>query len=209
MHTDRFNVRRVWAACLAGSLLVAAGAGCSATPIGMAMTVAGDAIDDADEQERSKQLLGKSPAAADAAFGQPLDVLSDVNSNHTWGVYPVPNDVMNNHRYVLEAAGGKIVAVDKIEIPANPIQYDAILMTLKPKVIGKTPEQCEKNLNMGAPKLTLRSRATGQIIQLYDATLLKGIESPHYCVLRFGTAELCEKVDLVKMYTSGPSGISK
>jgi len=41
------------------------------------------------------------------------------------------------------------------------------------------------------------------MIQLYDARVVKELESPHYCVLRFGSAKVCEKIDLVKAYTSG------
>ena len=88
----------------------------------------------------------------------------------------------------------------KVQRYSDPVAYAATLAVLSPKVMGKSPAACEAKLGMGAPLLTVRSKNTSQVIQLYDARAVKELQSPHYCVLRFSPANVCEQIDLVKAY---------
>ena len=198
--------RALWAALATlGSLSL----GCSATPIGFAMHMAGEAINDADEQQRVKEFVGGPVSQADAKLGAPTDVLSDLRSSRVWRIYNVPADPMNTSRYVLEVAGTSVLAVDKVQQYSDPVEYEATLAVLRPKVMGKSAAECEVNLGMGPPLLAVRSKATGQTIRLYDARVVKTLQSPHYCVLRFGSSDKCEKINLVRAYTPDGRGITQ
>lgn len=190
------------------SALGAVSIGCSATPIGFAMSMAGEAVNDVDEAQRSKEFVGQPVSQADAKLGAPVDVLSDTASTRQWRVYNVPMDPMNTSRYVLEVHKNTVLAVEKVQQYSDPVEYAATLAVLEPKVMGKSPAECEANLKMGPPLLTVRSQATGQTIRLYDARVVKELQSPHYCVLRFGSSNTCEKINLVKAYTETAGGLT-
>lgn len=55
---------------------------------------------------------------------------------------------------------------------SDPVEYEAILAVLRPKVMGKSPSECEEALGMGPPMLTVRSKPTGQKIRLFDARVV-------------------------------------
>ena len=75
--------------------------------------------------------------------------------------------------------------------------------------MGKSPTECEVNLKMGPPLLAVRSKATGQLVQLFDARLSKDLPGLRYCVLRFGRSNTCEKVNAVKAYTATGGGLTR
>jgi hypothetical protein len=183
-------------------LLCAVSLGCSATPLGLAMHIAGDAVHDVDQKQRSKELVGAPVARADDLFGAPVEVLADTQSDRTWRLYHVPSDLLDTLRYVVEVRGSRILAVDKVQKYSDLALEEGLLAVLRPKVKDKPPAECEANLKMGPPLLTVRSRTTGQMIELYDARVLKELQRPYYCVLRFGPTDTCEQVSLVKMYSS-------
>jgi hypothetical protein len=194
---------------VAWSLLGAAAisAGCSATPVGMAMNIAGEAVNDVDEQEKAKQYVGAPVSEADAKLGQPVDVYTATRANREWRVYPVPMDPLNNARYVIEVKGGQILGVEKVQRTSDPVIYAGTLAVIEPKVKGKSPSGCEAGLGAGPPLLTVRSRNSGNLVQLYDARVVKEVEGPHFYVLWFDADNTCEKVDVVKGYTaSGQAG---
>jgi hypothetical protein len=176
--------------------------GCSATPVGFAMSLAGTAVNDVDREQQAKELVGARVAQADAKFGAPVEILSDTRSSRQWRLYAVPMDPMKSMRYVLEVHNDTIIALYKSQQYSDPIEYQAMLAVLRPKVMGKSPSECQANLNMGSALLAVRSRTTGQLIQLYDARAIKELQSPHYCVLRFGARNACEKINLVKVYAA-------
>jgi hypothetical protein len=145
-------------------------------------------------------------------FGRRTDAWSDTKSDRKWLVYPVAIDPMKTQRYVVEVAGGRIVALRKVAKNANLATDIPITLVLKHKVEGKTPPECEERLGLGPPLLTARSKATGRLAQLYDAQLIKisGITKPHHCVLRFDQHDRCETVELITVKAStraGESGI--
>ena len=200
----RFDRCKSWGravVCVAPLVCVVMNLGCSATPVGMAMHLAGEAVNDVDAKERAKQYVGAPVSEADAKLGTPVDVLSDTHSTRMWRTYSVPMDPLKNSRYVIEVHNGKIIALYKVQRYSDPVAYAATLAVLKPKVMGKSPADCEANLDMGAPRLTVRSQNTGRLIQLYDARVVKELQSPHYCVLRFSPAKVCEQIDMVKAYS--------
>jgi hypothetical protein len=202
MKATGINSWQTNALCAMSVALSAMSLGCSATPIGLAMHVAGEAVNDVDEQQRSQELVGQPMSVADAKLGAPADVLSDTRSTRVWRLYNVPMDPMKTSRYVLEVNGDTVVAVEKVQQYSDPVEYAATLAVLEPTAMGKSPAECEANLKMGPSLLTVRSQVSGQLIQLYDARLVKELQSPHYCVLRFGAANTCERINLVKAYTA-------
>lgn len=179
------------------------GSGCSATPVGMAVSLAGEVVDDADAAQTAKRFVGAGVSEADALLNPPVDVLSDVNSDRTWRTYRVPTDMMDASRYVAEVHRGRIIGLFKARRVSDPVEYAAVIASLAPKVTGKAPADCEASLGMGPPKLTVRSQLSGALIQLYDARVIKELQKPHYCVLRFNRANACQQVDLVVAYSPG------
>ncbi len=160
--------------------------------------VVGKVVDDAETKKIGDQLLGRKPSQADAVLGQNLDIYSDVNSSRQWRVYPVPMDVLNNQRYVVEAADDRIVLVEMVKEDSNQLDIP-LEMIYHEKLKGKTPAECETELHMGPPILTLRSRKTGLMCQFYDARLIKELPSPHYCIVRFDGTGRCEKVKFAEV----------
>ena len=208
MNTTGISGRHRIALVVALLATCVAGFGCSATPIGFAMSVAGEAVNDVDASERAKAFVGQPVSQADAALGAPAEILSDTRGTRTWRLYKVPMDAMDTARYVVEVEASRILAVSKVQQYTDLVEYEGTLALLRPKVMGKSPAECEANLKMGPPLLTVRSKATGQIVQLFDARLSKDLPGLRYCVLRFGQSNTCEKLNVVKAYTTGGKGLT-
>ena len=175
------------------------------TAVKLGMHVVGQVVDDEETNKLGQQLMGKSPADADATLGKRLDVLRDVHSPREWLVYPVKLDVLGSKRYVVEVSQNQIVGVQMVvrnsgetDIPLK-LYYEA-------KAKGKAPQECEAALGLGPPMLTVRSLTTGQLGQVYDARLVKELPKPHYCVLKFDSGGLCTQVDLVEVAATANSG---
>lgn len=185
-------------------LLMLVCSGCSSpasTAAKIGMHVVGMVVDDEETKKLGQQLLGQPPAAADAVLGQEIDALRDVNSPREWLIYPVKLDILNTQRYVVELAQGVIVAVEMVKKSTSEIDIP-VKLYLEAKVKGKPIEQCPAALGLGQPMLTLRSMASGQLIQIYDATLVKELSSPHYCILRFDSNRMCAAVELAQVAAS-------
>ena len=67
-----------------------------------------------------KSFVGQPVSQADAALGEPVEVLSDTRSTRTWRLYKVPMDAMDTARYVLEVEGTRILAVSKVQQYTDP-----------------------------------------------------------------------------------------
>jgi hypothetical protein len=184
------------------SFLIGAGAlvltGCAATPIGMGVKVAGQVVSDVDIKERGKQLLGQPPAAADNMFGMPEDVLESLFDSRTWRIYNNASDPLGLSRYIVEVANNQIIGVTKAQRYSEAAMDAARQLAAEGQVMGATPAQAEARLKMGPPKYTLRSTTTGQLIQLFDASLINipGITNPEFCVVRYGPDQRVARVDL-------------
>jgi hypothetical protein len=178
--------------CLA---LTAFASGCnpvtSAAKIGF--HVVGKVVDDVEADKLGEQLMGKNAAQADATLGQPVDVYADVNGSRQWRVYPVPMDVLNNQRYVVEVANDRIVLIQKVKMDSGQVDIPLALV-YNEKLKGKSPSECEAELKMGAPIMILRSQNNRQLCQLYDARLIRELPKPHYCIVHYDSADHCDKV---------------
>jgi hypothetical protein len=69
------------------------------------------------------------------------------------------------------------------------------------KVKGQNPSTAQANLGLGAPMFSVQSETTGQVSQLYDASLLEGLNGKTYCILRFDK-DLCTDLELLKVDAS-------
>lgn len=183
--------------CLA---LAALACGCSpvSTAVKIGVHVVGKVVDDAEADKLGDQLLGKNAAQADGVLGQPLDVYADVKGSRQWRVYPVPMDVLNNQRYVVEAADNRIVLIEKVKMDPGKVDF-ALGLLYNEKLKGKSPTECETELKMGAPIMSMRSQTTGQLVQIYDARLIKELPSPHYCIVHYDTGGHCDKLKFAEV----------
>lgn len=181
---------------------------CGCSPVGTAVKigvhVVGKVVDDAETDKLGGQLLGRNAAQADSVLGQPVDVYTDVSSSRQWRTYPVPIDILNSQRYVVEVVNDRIVLVNKVKMDSGKVDI-ALALIYHEKLKGKSPTECEADLKMGAPLLILRN-STGQLTQIYDARLIKELPKPHYCIVRYDTGGHCEKVKLAEVAaTAGES----
>lgn len=186
-------------------LLLIVSTGCS--PVGMAvkigMHVVGTAVADEETGKLSQQLIGRSPSAADAALGQRLDVLQDVNSPRQWLVYKGGKlDVLDRRRKVVEVTGGQIVAVELVEKSNSKIDIP-VKLYYEGKAKGKTPAECEAVLGMGPPIMTLRSTFTGRLVQVCDASKIPDLSGYQECIVHFDSNGRFARLDLVERPGSG------
>jgi hypothetical protein len=184
-------------------LITISASGCT-TAISTGVKLVGSAVDHEDVKKHQQNLIGKDASAADAEFGEPMNAYRDVNSDHEYIVYPAKLDVMNSYRYVVEVADGKIIVLSKVKKYADP-KTDLIKGAIyESKCEGKSPEECEKALELGKPLLSVRNIKSNNLVQLYDADLIEvdGVTKPHYCVLKFDASDRCEDVDVVEAAAS-------
>jgi hypothetical protein len=186
-------------------ILLACGCNPISTAVKIGFHVVGDVVDDARTDKVGQDLMGRNVAQADAALGQPIEVYSDVNSSRQWRSYPVPMDVLNNQRYVVEAVDNRIVLVEMVKMDSGKVDI-ALALIYHEKLKGKPAAECEAELKMGAPIMSLRAQSSGQLVQLYDARLIKELPKPHYCIVRYDTSGSCEKVKFAEVAaTAGQS----
>lgn len=196
-----------WKRVLVVSNLVLAlcmvGAGCSASPVGLATRLFGDAVNDIDVKDKEKEYVGAPASLADEKLGTRIETFRDVNSPREWWVYPVSLDPLGMSRYVIEVLNGRILAITKTKKYGDP----AVGMTQQAiafeEVRGKTPAECEAKLGR-APLLNLRSVTSGQLVQMYDASLvnIEGVTKPDYYIVRFDSAGVCDKLEMISVSAS-------
>lgn len=166
----------------------------------------GKEVDDKDTQKLGRELIGQDASAADEKFGKRDDILGDVNSSREWLVYPTKFGALEKHMYVVEINNGRIVAISKTETEQGQLDLPRKIV-LEGKARGKSPRQCQAELGMGSPLITVRSEKTGSISQFYDARVLEGSRNQKYCVLRFDTKHKCCSVKLVEVMASTKRGL--
>ena len=189
---------------LAPWLLIAGLAGSAATMSGcvsavsVGISLVGRVVDDADVKDHAKELMGKDVAAADERFGERLDTLREVNGPRTWHIYPVTNlNLLGKDRYVVEVRNNKIIAITRAETTSDFKTDVPRALFIASVADGKSPAECESELDLGRPLLTARSDSTGLLSQTYDGRIIEEFGRPHYCVLRFDEHEKCNKVEFV------------
>lgn len=183
-----------------------AGAGCSASPMGFATSIVGDVVNDQDVAEKAKAYIGEPVSVADEKLGGVIDTYRDINSPRQWRVYPVAIDPLGMSRYVIEVMNGRIVAVTKSKKFGDPAIGIAQQTIAFEKVRGQSPSECAQSLGE-SPLLTARSESTGQLVQLYDASLIdiEGVSKPDYYVLRFDNTPACTSLNVVVVSASSKS----
>lgn len=177
-------------------------AGCSPVSMGvkLGVKVVGKVVDDEETKKLGQQLVGQRPAAADQLLGPRANVLRQVNGNGMWLVYPVKMDVLGMSRYVVAVVNNRIVTVQMVGKDTGDVDM-ARNVYYYAKVKGKIPADAQASLGLGAPQLVVRSETTGQLSQLYDASMVEGLGSQVYCILRFDGGT-CSKVEMVKVNAS-------
>ena len=198
-----FNRMRHWQAALLLVGAVVTMVGCTATPLGMATRLAGQAVNSADVSKKSDELMNASVAECDAALGPPMDIYRSTEPRREWRVYPVANDLLKKHRYVVEINDGRVIAVSKAERHGDVVVDTATYGYFKDKCLGRSPSDCQKNIGQGPPALSAQHVSTGELVQLYDARLVKDVQRPYYAVLRFGGAGgVCSQINIVGVAAS-------
>lgn len=189
---------------IAAALLSALLCGCSspATKVmKMGVKLAGKVIEDDETAKLGQQLIGQPPSAADATLGAPKDVWRDVRGSREWRAYPVKLDVLDQKRYVVGVERNLISTVELIQRHGSKADIPLELVYFA-KVKGKLPEACEAALGFGRPLLSARSTMTGQLLQMYDARLVKELTTPNNAILRFDEQDRCNKLNLVEIEAS-------
>lgn len=183
-------------------------AGCRGNPIRLTLTMIGNAMDDAELKKLEPRLIGQSPEEADAVFGRRHDTLTDVNRDAKMLVYLAGQHTASS-RYVVEVQEGKITALFKTEEnlagAADALQADI----LKAKIVGKAPEAIEREVDLGHPKLTVRSSRHRGLVRLYNARERIHFGNARYCVLYFDKQDRCRDVRLVGVTASTAPGEPK
>ena len=180
-----------------------AASGCRAAPISLAGMLVGDLVNDSDVNNRRPKLMGRPETASDNMFGARLETFDDVERQGVSMIaYPVKLDVLGTSRYVVEVEDGRIVTLAKTKQNIDGSEDMVKAASLKKKLIGKTPAQCSDEGELGEPLRTLRSREKRQLLRIYDVRNWTNLRGARYCVLRFGTENLCEEIRLVGVSAS-------
>ena len=196
-------------------VLIAAAAligGCSnpaSKGIKIAVKVVGKAVDEAKVKDLEEKLLGQEHGAADRELGERVDVIRDLHHERYWILYAVGFDPLNKHRYMVEVANERIVAIAKIEESGRSKADIPREIVLKEKVKGKSPAECQAELDMGPPLLEVRRDSTQQLAQLYDARVIKGLGGIYYCVVRYDEHDRCDDLDFVSVEAATKDDITE
>ena len=182
--------------------------GCSsATPIGLGVKLVGKVVDHEAAEEWKQELAGQPLATADSKFGSRLNAYKDIRSDGRWVVYNAPMDPIGLQKIVVAVRQGRIAAVTKVTKFGSPTTGIPETLLYSSKAMGKSPAQCQISLELGEPLITARNESTGKLRQVYRAGLIQisGVTSPHYCILEFGSDNLCSRVDVVSENASSRS----
>lgn len=193
------RTRAAWAVVV----LLGLSAGCNPITTGVkyGVRIVGDVIEDEDVKQKGQELVGRPFVAADQAFGARIDEFKDARSDRRWRTYPVKLDVLDRQRYVVETLGGKIVSVSKADKSSRKIDIPRVLI-LKEKFKGRSPRECEAGLEFGSPVLEVRSTKTRSLVQLYDATMMTDLGTPHYCIVRYDEKDRCSDLEFIAIGAS-------
>ncbi len=176
--------------------------GCRATPIGATVGLVGFAANEVDVREKAEELMGVSTEMADATLGPPMDVFRGEGPGREWRMYAVQYDALKKYRYVLEMRDGRVVTFSKVDRRCDIALDLATRAILDDEVEGYTPQQCQANLEQGPPLLSVRSIATGQLVEIYDASVISEIQRPYYMSLWFGPDGTCTEFKMGEVAAS-------
>lgn len=184
-------------------LLLVASAGCRLHPVSLAAMAIGDVINDGDVKKRQEKLHGQPVSAADEMFGAREETLVDAQDpQRELMTYLVKGDPLDTQNWVVEARGGKIVALSRVKRNIDGVEDVIKAAAIKPKVLGKSPDVCRQDAELKEPLATLRSRETGETMRVYDVRNWTNSRGARYCVLRFDGEERCTSIHLVGVSAS-------
>jgi hypothetical protein len=183
------------------SILCVCGCNPVTTAVKYGVHLVGKEVDDKDAQKLGRELIGLRASAADEKLGKRNDTLRDVNSDREWLVYPTKLGALAKHMYVVEVDDNRIVAISKTETEQDELDIPRKII-LEGKARGKSPRECEAQLGMGPPLLTVRSEKSKVLSQIYDARLSEELGKQKYCILRFDRNHKCCSVKLVGVTAS-------
>ncbi len=172
-------------------------------PIGTAAGLVGQAIDDKDVRAKARQLNGASADTCDEVLGAPLDVFHDESRTREWRVYEASNPIpsLYSYRYVVQFRNGRATAIAKAT-RGSDIVGDAVTDEyFRCKCLNTTPDVCEDVLGQ-RPALSIWSDKTGELLQIYDARLIKSLQRPYFAVLHFGENGICTSVNVAEIVSS-------
>lgn len=189
----------VSALCLAAVLST----GCRLHPVSLATMAIGDVINDADVKKRQEQLFDKPVSAADEMFGERHETLVYTEDPRRELItYLVKGDPLDTQNWVVEARHGKLVALSRVKRNIDGIEDAIKAAAIKPKVMGKSPEECRRDAEFNEPVATLRSRDTGEVMRVYDVRNWTNSRGARYCVLRFDEKDRCNSIRLIGVSAS-------
>jgi hypothetical protein len=162
------------------------------------MHVAGKVVADSETSKLADKLIGRPPSAADEELGQPVDVWRDLSGLREWRAYKVKFDILDQKRIVVAVVEARIVEIQMIQKHGSEADIPLELYYYA-KAKGKSPKECQAELGLGPPLLSVRSVSTGQLMQVYDARLIKELPTQSSCLVRFDNSERCTKLDLVEV----------
>lgn len=195
------NISKMTLARLALLVLLAVvlSGGCSSSrvPSGAAVQMIGTPVDHAQVAALEKNLLGRPIQAAVDELGPPFDILRDESGSCKWYVFRIDRNTLGKYRYVVEARPDTITAIAKVQIGGTADADSTRRYVLRDKVMGKRPEQCRKELGLGAPLFVLTSEKTRRSTEFYDARRIKG-EPIYYCLVRYNPSNYCEDLAFIK-----------
>jgi hypothetical protein len=173
--------------------------GCNpySTAVKLGVKLVGEGVNDADVAQKSQQLMGQPVSAADAAFGQRIRTLQELQTGRQLITYPVKDDLLKMFRWAVEAQNGAIVALSKLQNDPDGGKDIAEKLVLKEIVDGKTPQQIQSHKYFQNLILTLRDTSTGYLIRVYDVSNITDFMGGRYCVLGFDAADRCKDIWLV------------
>lgn len=184
-------------------LLLASSAGCRLHPVSLASMAIGDAINDADVKKRQEKLFDQPVTAADEMFGKREETLVYADdAQRELITYPVKGDLLNSQNWAVESRNGKLVALSRVKRNIDGVEDVIKAAAIKPKVMGKSPEECCRDAEFKEPLATLRCRESGEIMRVYDVRNWTNSRGARYCVLRFDENDRCNNIRLVGVSAS-------
>lgn len=202
---DRAMIRASLMLAVVGLLLFTS-TGCIATAVVLGGMAVGKPVRDSEASSVANELVGKTPAEADAALGQRIRTLTDTRGPRAMMTYPVKGDTQDSLRWVVEVEDNRIVAVAKVHRDPDGGKSAIEKAGLADQVIGKSEAEIEAHERFRKPTLVLRDRSTGELLQVYDVRDARDLAGAAYCVLGFDADGRCSEIRLVGLSESSGKG---
>lgn len=169
--------------------------GCRAHPVGLAVMMIGDVVDDADVRSRTKQLVGERVGAADRTLGSRYDTLTEMKTGGQWVIYK--DAVMDQTYYVVRSFDGRIESLTKAREDADGFEDVVERLDLESKLIGKTPSECRATVNLPDATDVLLSARIGGIMRIYNVRDWTNTRGARYCLLEFDANDRCRNIRMI------------